>query len=171
MCFLFSMDWTQWTNVLWTNESYKKCKNTNSIHLKRQYKIQTFFYMSNNNFQVQIPLSTLWYIIANWTLVKKRQTIPLCSGCRMRKKRVGLVCMDWNNERYKTCSCCWHLNAGTKQWYTVPPATVDEHLCSWAFKNTRMRSAAMDWQSYFDIKQCGKNPFFSFPVAHVLTSI
>lgn len=29
--------------------------------------------------------------------------------------------------------------------------------------SSTMRSAAMAWQSFSDIKQCGKNPFFLFP--------
>lgn len=50
----------RWVSISWTNkQSYKKDKNTNSIHLKRQYKIQTFLYMSNNNSSANIIINSM----------------------------------------------------------------------------------------------------------------
>ena len=65
-------------------QSYKKDKNTNSIHLKRQYKIQTFLYMSNNNSSANIIINSIikhrkLSLKGNNSKKKKKKTL---AGCR-----------------------------------------------------------------------------------------
>lgn len=130
----------RWVSISWTNKLQEN-KDTNSIHLKRQYKIQTFLYMSNNNSSANIIINSMIHhskLSLKATIQKNKK-----SGCRK-----------------EACS------EGEFWWMSMLPVgiyymeTLETRLVRRAWRNFRLTWVLHGLAQHRpQVWQCGWNPF------------